>query len=50
MPRIWHLLQCNLVDWDLRVQRKDECAKKMGAFEHNLNFSIVVYYAYGKFM
>ncbi len=50
MLGIWHLFQCNLVNWDWRVQNKHEFAKNLGAFVHDLNFNIIVYYAYSKFM
>ncbi len=50
MPRIWHVLQCNLVDWDQRVQEKDKFVEKLNAFMCQLNFNIVFYYAYGKLM
>jgi len=50
MLKIWHLFQCDLVDWDWRVEKKNKFAKKLGASMRDPNFSTIIYYAHGKFM
>jgi hypothetical protein len=46
---IWHLLQCNLFDWDWKVQNKEKFAKNLGTF-WDPNFNIISYCAFKKFM
>jgi hypothetical protein len=47
---IWNLLQCNLFDWDLKAQNKEEFTESLGTFVRDPNFNIVFYYAFEKFM
>ncbi len=47
---IWHLLQCNLFDWDWTTQNKEEFAKSLGTFVRNPNFNIVSYCVFEKFL
>jgi hypothetical protein len=47
---IWHLLQCNIFDWDWKIQDKKEFVESLRTFVHDPNFNIVSYYAFRKFM
>jgi hypothetical protein len=47
---IWHLLQCNLFDWDSKAQNKEEFVESLGTFLWDPNFNNVFYYTFKKFM
>jgi hypothetical protein len=47
---IWHLLQCNLLDWNKKMQNKKKIVENLGTFVRDPNFNIIFYYTFGRFM